>query len=191
MGLASQIRERTQPLAEYNAKYGTNASDLYGNGIASKGSQIWYKGTPYQNLGLEDLGKVLNYLNSYSGPIKGVANATKGHAMGFAAAVAPVFNQRKSEAALAEYQAAQMDYMRQQEFYQAQMAEYQAQMNAYLDKMSEAMAAEEPSAEPLKAAAEVQSAARADTSRKQLLRRGLMSTMTRYGGNGQQQKLGA
>ena len=69
--------------------------------------------------------------------------------------------------------------------------QYQRQMAEYMGMMAEAMNREEPASEPLKAAAEVQSAARADTNRKQLLRRGLMSTLTRYGQGGQAQKLGA
>lgn len=71
------------------------------------------------------------------------------------------------------------------------MENYRRQMAEYMSMMAEAMNREEPAAEPLKAAAEVQSAARADTNRKQLLRRGLMSTLTRYGQGGQAQKLGA
>jgi hypothetical protein len=67
----------------------------------------------------------------------------------------------------------------------AQMAEYQ--------KLAlEASMREETPLEPLKRAAEVQDEARADTNRLQLLRRGLMSTFTRYGGGlgGNRQTLG-
>ena len=82
--------------------------------------------------------------------------------------------------------------LKQQAEYQAQMAEYQAMMSEYMGAMSEAMNREEPAVEPLKAAQETMNAARNDTARKQLLRRGLMSTMTRYGSpSATRTKLGA
>lgn len=64
-------------------------------------------------------------------------------------------------------------------------------MGEYLAAMQEAMTKVEPASEPLKAAQTEMSQARADTDRKQLLRRGLMSTYTRYGSQGGTQKLGA
>lgn len=158
------------PNKAYNAQYGTDASDYYGNGIATHGDDLWYYGKHYQQLGHEDLGKVISLLNEYNGPISGQTNAPKGHAQAYAAGIAPFYNQKKAEAA---------------------QAEYQRMMAEYMSMMAEAMNREEPAAEPLKGAAEVQSEARADTNRKQLLRRGLMSTMTRYGQGGQAQKLGA
>ena len=164
------------PVGEYNSKYGTNATSLYGNGIATHKDSLWVNGKPYQQLGLKDLGDAINYLGGYNGNTE-VGNANIKSAKAWASILAPLYSQKKAEYDQSEYQ--------------RMMAEYQSQMNAYLEKMAEAMAAEEPAAEPLKAAAEVQSAARADTNRKQLLRRGLMSTLTRYGQGGQAQKLGA
>ena len=64
-------------------------------------------------------------------------------------------------------------------------------MSEYLAAMQAAMAREEPAQEPLKQAQVEMSEARADTNRKQLLRRGLMSTYTRYGAQGGTQRLGA
>lgn len=78
-----------------------------------------------------------------------------------------------------------------QEEFQERMNEYLAGMGEYLGAMSEAMNREEPAAEPLKSAQQEMSAAQADTDRKQLLRRGLMSTYTRYGQSGSTQRLGA
>lgn len=70
-------------------------------------------------------------------------------------------------------------------------SEYMAQMADYIAAMNAAMNRAEPAAEPLKQAQAEMSEARADTDRKQLLRRGLMSTYTRYGTNGGVQRLGA
>ena len=75
------------------------------------------------------------------------------------------------------------------EEYREQFGEYMDMMNEYLASMSEAMNYEAPAQEPLKNAVQEQDDARSDTNRKQLLRRGLMSTYTRYGSQGQ--KLGA
>ena len=57
-----------------------------------------------------------------------------------------------------------------------------AMMNEYLAAALKAAQKVEPAAEPLKAAQEEYEGAQADTNRLQLLRRGLMSTFTRYGG---------
>lgn len=70
-------------------------------------------------------------------------------------------------------------------------SEYFAAMGEYIAAMNEAMNRQEPAQEPLKQAQVEMSAARADTNRKQLLRRGLMSTYTRYGQSGGTQRLGA
>ena len=70
-------------------------------------------------------------------------------------------------------------------------SEYLAAMGEYIAAMNEAMNRQEPAQEPLKQAQVEMSAARADTNRKQLLRRGLMSTYTRYGSQGGTQRLGA
>lgn len=165
--------------------YGVPVTTVYGDGpvgtVGTHDENLWYKGKHYTNLSLDELNAVNKVL----------AGSGRSAAAAWQQKLAPVIEQRKSELLQAQALAQQQAYLEQQKAYQAQMAEYQEQMNAYLDKMAETMATEEPAAEPLKAAAEVQSAARADTNRKQLLRKGLMSTMTRYGGNGQQQKLGA
>jgi hypothetical protein len=79
----------------------------------------------------------------------------------------------------------------QMQRYQEMMAEYMAGMGEYIGAMTEAMNKVEPAAEPLKQAQAEMSAARADTDRKQLLRRGLMSTYTRFGQSGGTQRLGA
>lgn len=68
---------------------------------------------------------------------------------------------------------------------------YMAMMGEYMDAMADSMNKVEPAAEPLKQAQTEMSAAKADTDRKQLLRRGLMSTYTRYGQTGGTQRLGA
>lgn len=71
-------------------------------------------------------------------------------------------------------------------------SEYLEQMSEYMRMMQETMSQNEPATEPLKSAPEAMNAARNDTARKQLLRRGLMSTMTRYGTpSGTRTKLGA
>lgn len=159
-----------------------------GEDLISHGSVIYRNGKSYMDMSSKELQSLYNRLSGGWGQVPG----SKGDV---ARAFMEQIRTRKGDVDALDQQALfqrQMaEYMAHQQSYQAQMAEYQEQMNGFLDKMAETMAAEEPAAEPLKAAAEVQSAARADTSRKQLLRRGLMSTMTRYGGNGQQQKLGA
>lgn len=138
-----------------------------GEDLISHGSVIYRDGKSYMDMSSQELQSLYNRLSGGWGQVPG----SKGDV---ARAFMEQIKTRKGE----------VDALDQQALFQRQMAEYMA-------AMSEAMNREEPTAEPLKAAAEVQSAARADTSRKQLLRRGLMSTMTRYGGNGQQQKLGA
>lgn len=70
-------------------------------------------------------------------------------------------------------------------------SEYMNMMAEYMAKMNSALSATEPATEPLKAAQTAIGEAKDDTARKQLLRRGLMSTYTRYGSNGGTQKLGA
>lgn len=138
-----------------------------GEDLISHGSVIYRDGKSYMDMSSKELQSLYDRLYGGWGQVPG----SKGDV---ARAFMEQIKTRKGE----------VDALDQQELFRRQMAEYMA-------AMSEAMNREEPAAEPLKAAAEVQSAARADTSRKQLLRRGLMSTMTRYGGNGQQQKLGA
>lgn len=69
--------------------------------------------------------------------------------------------------------------------------DYSGLMAQYMEQMLAAMNAQEPVSEPLKQAQTVMDDTRADTARKQLLRRGLMSTYTRYGGQGGTQRLGA
>ena len=100
----------------------------------------------------------------------------------------------KNSRAEAEKLRQQMDTLYpayQMQRYQEMMAEYMAGMGEYIGAMTEAMNKVEPAAEPLKQAQAEMSAAKADTDRKQLLRRGLMSTYTRYGQTGGTQKLGA
>ena len=70
-------------------------------------------------------------------------------------------------------------------------SEYLEAMNGYIEAMQAAMTREEPAQEPLKQAQVSMDAARDDTARKQLLRRGLMSQFTRYGSQGGTQRLGA
>lgn len=138
-----------------------------GEDLISHGSVIYRDGKSYMDMSSQELQSLYNRLSGGWGQVPG----SKGDV---ARAFMEQIKTRKGE----------VDTLDQQALFQRQMAEYMA-------AMSEAMNREKPAAEPPKAAAEVQSAARADTSRKQLLRRGLRSTMTRYGGNGQQQKLGA
>jgi len=75
--------------------------------------------------------------------------------------------------------------------YLNQMGEYLAGMQNYIRDATALMTREEPAQEPLKRAQVEMSDARADTQRRQLLRRGLMSTYTRYGQSGGTQRLGA
>ncbi len=145
----------------YRKDYG-QGEDLY-----SQGSVIYRNGKSYMDMSSSELKSLYDKLEGGWGQIPG----SKGDV---ARAFMQQIGARKSE----------VDALDMQRLYQTQMAEYMALMSA-------AMAKEEPAAEPLKAAAEVQSEARADTNRKQLLRRGLMSTLTRYGQGGQAQKLGA
>lgn len=130
----------------------------YGNGITSRRGDLRINGQPYTNLNYESLEKAYRYMANWK------------------------WNGQPTKNSLAETEKlkAQLDKL-----YPAYMQEqYQAMMSEYMASMSEALNKEEPAAEPLKAAQEVQTEARADTARKQLLRRGLMSTMTRYGGQG-------
>lgn len=73
------------------------------------------------------------------------------------------------------------------EEYQAMIGESLAALGEYMNNAVAALdqANLEPALEPLKAAQETQDSAMAGTSEKQLRRRGLMSTFTRYGTSGQ------
>ena len=131
----------------------------YGAGITSQHGRLNIGGKPYTSLGYEEIAKAYAHMAGWRDS-RGLTTS----------------NSR----AETEKLKAQMDKL-----YPAYMQEqYQAMMSEYMASMAAAMNKEEPAAEPLKAAQEVQSEARADTARKQLLRRGLMSTMTRYGGQG-------
>lgn len=144
----------------------------YGNGITSRKGDLRINGKPYTDYGYEDLEKIYNYMSNWRHDDGRESSHAKAEASKLKAQMDKLYP---------SYRAEQM-----QEAYQAMMSEYMA-------SMSEALNKEEPAAEPLKAAQEVQSEARADTARKQLLRRGLMSTMTRYGaqGGGARVQLGA
>lgn len=138
----------------------------YGNGITSRKGDLRVGGKPYTDLGYEKTKRAYEYMSNWR------------HDDG-----------RESSHARAE---AEKLRQRMETLYpQWQQEQFQMRMEEYLAAMSEAMNREEPAQEPLKEAQEAMSAARADTDRKQLLRRGLMSTYTRYGQTGGTQRLGA
>ncbi len=147
---------------------GKHSTTDYGGGITSQHGRLSIGGQPYTSLGYDAIARAYQHMSAWRDS-RGLTTS----------------NSRAETAKLK----ARMD-----ELYPAYMQEqYQAMMSEYMASMSEALNKEEPAAEPLKAAQEVQSEARADTARKQLLRRGLMSTMTRYGaqGGGARVQLGA
>lgn len=131
----------------------------YGSGITSRHGDLRINDKPYTSLGYEAVAKAYQQMLAWRDN-RGLTT--------------------KNSRVETEKLRAQMEKL-----YPAYMQEqYQAMMAEYMGAMAEALNKEEPAAEPLKAAQEVQTEARADTARKQLLRRGLMSTMTRYGGQG-------
>ena len=145
----------------------------YGNGITSQHGNLKVNGRDYTTLDYEATRDAYRWMDAWRDS-RGVST--------------------KNSRAERDKLKAQMDtlypqYMQEQ--YQAMMGEYMAGMGEYLGAMAAAMNKVEPAAEPLKAAQEQMSAAKADTDRKQLLRRGLMSTYTRYGQSGGTQRLGA
>jgi succinate dehydrogenase/fumarate reductase flavoprotein subunit len=140
----------------------------YGNGIITNDSHLYLQGKDWKELGYEDIVRTQRYMSEWTKDGKSSTSASRAWANKLA--------------------------NRAQEIYPAYLQEqYQAQMQEYMGMMAEAMNREEPAVEPLKAAQETMTAARNDTARKQLLRRGLMSTMTRYnnGGTATRTKLGA
>ena len=150
-----------------------NKTTDYGGKITSQHGALKVGGKDYTSLGYEATRDAYNHMASWRDD-RGLT--TK--------------NSRAETAKLK----AQMDTLYpqyQMEQYQQMMAEYMGAMGEYMGKAVEAMNKVEPAAEPLKAAQEAIGAAKADTDRKQLLRRGLMSTYTRYGQTGGTQRLGA
>ena len=131
----------------------------YGSGIASQHGRLTLGGKPYTAAGYEDVARAYQHMLAWRDG-RGLTTAN---------------SRAETEKLRAQMEKLYPAYMQEQ---------YQAMMAEYMGAMSEALNKEEPAAEPLKAAQEVQTEARADTARKQLLRRGLMSTMTRYGGQG-------
>lgn len=145
----------------------------YGAGITSQHGNLKVNGKDYTTLDYEGTEKAYNAMAAWRDD-RGLTT--------------------KNSRAEAEKLKQQMDTLYpayQMQRYQEMMAEYMAGMGEYIGAMTEAMNKVEPAAEPLKMAQEQMSAAKADTDRKQLLRRGLMSTYTRYGQSGGTQRLGA
>lgn len=138
----------------------------YGNGIESTKGRLTINGKSYMDLGYDAIASAYKYMQSWRDSRGVTTKNSRAEVNKLRDRLETLGQGRAQEEALAA-----------QEEYRAMMAEYMGQMTA-------AMTKEEPASEPLKAAQEVQSAARADTARKQLLRRGLMSTMTRYGAQG-------
>ena len=145
----------------------------YGSGITSKHGNLKVGGKDYKSLDYES---TLDAYKSMSAWRDSRGLTTKN-------------SRAETEKLRQQLETLYPQYQMQQ--YQEMMAEYMGAMGEYMGAMTEAMNRVEPAAEPLKAAQESMSAARADTDRKQLLRRGLMSTYTRYGAQGgTTQKLG-
>lgn len=145
----------------------------YGSKITSRKGNLQVGGKPYTALDYEGTAEALRHMENWRDS-RGLTT--------------------KNSRAETEKLRQQLDTLRpmyEMQQYQAMMAEYMAGMGEYLGAMTEAMNKVEPSAEPLKQAQAEMSAAKADTDRKQLLRRGLMSTYTRYGQTGGTQRLGA
>lgn len=138
----------------------------YGAGITSRHGDLRVDGRPYTQLGYEATADAYNHMAGW----------------------------RDNRGLTTHNSRAETEKLRQRMetlYPQWQQEQYQAMMAEYMAAMTEAMTREEPAQEPLKEAQAEMSAARADTDRKQLLRRGLMSTYTRYGQTGGTQRLGA
>ena len=151
-----------------------NTTD-YGGGITSTHGRLSIGGQPYTSLGYDAIERAYQHMSAWRDSRGLTTSNSRAETAKLKSRLDELGQQRATDEALAAQQ------------------EYFAMMQEYMAKMTETMAKEEPAAEPLKAAQEVQSEARADTARKQLLRRGLMSTMTRYGaqGGGARVQLGA
>ena len=145
----------------------------YGNGITSQKGNLKVGGKDYTALGYEATRKAYKAMANWRDE-RGLTTANS-----------------RAETAKLKQQLELLYPQHQMQEYQAMMAEYMAGMGEYIGAMTEAMNKVEPAAEPLKQAQAEMSAAKADTDRKQLLRRGLMSTYTRYGQTGGTQRLGA
>lgn len=144
----------------------------YGAGIASDHGRLTIKGKDYSGLDYETLASAYSHMSNWR-DARGLTTRN---------------SRAETEKLKAAMDAAYPRYM--MENYMGAMGEYMGGLSDYLGQMTDAMTREEPAAEPLKNAAAAQDAATGDTARKQLLRRGLMSTYTRYGGQGAA-KLGA
>ena len=145
----------------------------YGHGITSQHGSLKVNGKDYTTLDYEGTEKAYNAMAAWRDD-RGLTTKNS-----------------RAELAKLEQQMQTLYPAYQMQRYQEMMAEYMAGMGEYIGAMTEAMNKVEPAAEPLKQAAQEMGAAKADTERKQLLRRGLMSTYTRYGQTGGTQKLGA
>ena len=145
----------------------------YGNGITSRKGNLQVKGRDYTDLSFGATKRAYEHMLNWRDD-RGLTTKNS-----------------RAETAKLKQQLETLRPMHMMQEYQAMMAEYMAGMGHYLGAMSEAMNREEPAAEPLKQAQVEMSAAKADTDRKQLMRRGLMSTYTRYGQSGGTQRLGA
>lgn len=162
------------PAAEAAAAYGVkkifekknHGTTDYGAGITSRHGDLQVGGRPYTELGYEATADAYRHMANWRDD-RGLTT--------------------KNSRAEAEKLKARMDTL----YPQYQMEQYMAAMGEYMGAMTEAMNRTEPAQEPLKQAQVEMSSARADTNRKQLLRRGLMSTYTRYGSQGGTQRLGA
>ena len=166
---ASRPNPRNYSAPAGGGSRGTN----YGAGINSTRGNLTVEGRPYTALNYEDTEAAYRHMANWRDD-RGLTT----------------HNSRAETEKLKQ----QMDTLYpayQMQRYQEMMAEYMAGMGEYIGAMTEAMNKVEPAAEPLKQAQAEMSAAKADTDRKQLLRRGLMSTYTRYGQTGGTQRLGA
>ena len=164
---------RTNP-KNYNApSSGGNRGTDYGAGINSTKGNLTVGGNSYASLDYEETMDALRHMQNWRDS-RGLTTKNS-----------------QAEVEKLQAQADTLYPMYQMKRFQEMMAEYMAGMGEYIGAMTEAMNKVEPAAEPLKQAAQEMSAAKADTDRKQLLRRGLMSTYTRYGQTGGTQRLGA
>ena len=162
----STTPKKTATAAGFRAPAKSGGGTDYGAGITSRRGDLRINDRPYTSLGYEATADAYQHMVGWRDE-RGLTTR----------------NSRAETEKLRQ----RMDLLYPQ--YQAE--QYQAMMAEYMAAMSEAMNREEPAQEPLKEAQAEMSAARADTDRKQLLRRGLMSTYTRYGQTGGTQRLGA
>lgn len=164
----------------------------YGGGITSTHGRLSIGGQPYNLLGYEAIEKAYRHMLSWRDNRGLTTKNSRSETAKLKKRLDELGQAREEENAFQDALRGQQEALAAQNSYLSQMAEYINKMTEVLQK-EPAQSASEQAVEPLKMAQETQTAARTDTARKQLLRRGLMSTMTRYGaqGGGARVQLGA